>query len=162
MQTTYRILNRAIEGMLVLIFSLLVIDVVWQVASRYIIGQSSSFTEEYARFSLIWLTVLGAAYINGQREGHLSMDYLIMKLPADKQIKRQRIIQVVMAIFALIVMVIGGGNLVYTTLKLGQLSPALLVPLGYVYAIVPICGLIIIFFSVYHIKITFNSERNEH
>ena len=162
MQTTYRILNKAIEGMLVLIFSLLVIDVVWQVASRYLIGQSSSFTEEYARFSLIWLTVLGAAYINGQREGHLSMDFFLMKLPAEKQIKRNRIIQVVMAIFALVVMVIGGGNLVYTTLKLGQLSPALLVPLGYVYAIVPLCGLIIIFFSIYHIKITFNTDRNEH
>lgn len=162
MQTTYRILNKAIEGMLVLIFSLLVIDVVWQVASRYLLGQSSSFTEEYARFSLIWLTVLGAAYINGQREGHLSMDFLLMKLPPEKQIKRQRVIQVVMAVFALIVMVIGGGNLVYTTLKLGQLSPALLVPLGYVYAIVPVCGLIIIFFSIYHIKITFNTDRNEH
>lgn len=162
MRTTYRILNKAIESMLVLIFSLLVIDVVWQVASRYIIGQSSSFTEEYARFSLIWLTVLGAAYINGQKEGHLSMDFLLMKLPVEKQIKRQRIIQVIMAIFALVVMVIGGGNLVYTTLKLGQISPALLVPLGYVYAIVPVCGLIIIFFSIYHFKITFNTDRNEH
>lgn len=162
MQTTYKILNKAIETMLVLIFSLLVLDVVWQVASRYIIGHSSSFTEEYARFSLIWLTVLGAAYINGQKEGHLSMDFLVMKLPKEKQMKRNRIIQVIMAIFALIIMVIGGGNLVYTTLKLGQLSPALLVPLGYVYAIVPICGLIIIFFSIYHLKITFNTNHNEH
>lgn len=162
MQTTYKILNKAIETMLVLIFSLLVLDVVWQVASRYIIGQSSSFTEEYARFSLIWLTVLGAAYINGQKEGHLSMDFLLMKLSPEKRIKRRRIIQIVMAIFALVVMVIGGGNLVYTTLKLGQLSPALLLPLGYIYAIVPVCGLIIIFFSIYHITITFKTNRNEH
>lgn len=162
MQTTYKILNKAIETMLVLIFSLLVLDVVWQVASRYIIGQSSSFTEEYARFSLIWLTVLGAAYINGQKEGHLSMDFLLMKLTPEKRIKRQRVIQVVMAIFALTVMVIGGGNLVYTTLKLGQLSPALLLPLGYIYAIVPVCGLIIIFFSIYHLKITYNTNHNEH
>ena len=63
-----------------------------------------------------------------------------------------------MAIFALVVMIIGGGNLVYTTLKLGQISPALLVPLGFVYAIVPISGAIIIFFSIYHIKRTLNSE----
>ena len=67
-----------------------------------------------------------------------------------------------MAVFALVIMVIGGGNLVYTTLKLGQLSPALLVPLGYVYAIVPISGLMIIFFSVYHIQITFNANNNEY
>ncbi len=63
-----------------------------------------------------------------------------------------------MAIFALVVMIIGGGNLVYITLKLGQISPALLVPLGFVYAIVPISGAIIIFFSIYHIKRTLKSE----
>ncbi|WP_086475567.1 MULTISPECIES: TRAP transporter small permease [Arenibacter] len=162
MQTIYSTLNKIIEGMLVLIFSLLVLDVVWQVASRYIIGQSSSFTEEFARFSLIWLTVLGAAYINGQPEGHLSMDFLLGKLPPKRQYKRHRVIQLIMAVFALLVMVIGGGNLVYITLKLGQVSPALLLPLGYVYAIVPLCGLVIIFFSIYHIKITFNPSHHEH
>lgn len=162
MQTTYKILNKIIEGMLVIIFGLLVLDVVWQVASRYIIGQSSSFTEEFARFSLIWMTVLGAAYINGQKEGHLSMDFLLNKVPPKWKYKRHRVIQVVMAVFALVVMVIGGGNLVYITLKLGQLSPALLIPLGYVYAIVPLCGLLIIFFSIFHISITFNPNRNEH
>ncbi len=152
MERLYQTLNKGIEALLVLIFSLLVIDVVWQVVSRYIVGQSSSFTEEYARFSLIWLTVLGAAYINGQKEGHLSMDFLLLKLSKEKRNSRQKVIQWLMAIFALIVMVIGGGNLVYTTLSLGQMSSALHIPLGYIYSIVPLCGLIIIFFSVYNIK----------
>lgn len=152
MQKIYNSLNKTIENILVVIFGLLVVDVVWQVVSRYVVGQSSSFTEEFARFALIWLTVLGAAYINGQREGHLSMDFLLSKLSKEKRRGRQKVIQVVMAVFALIVMVVGGGNLVYTTLSLGQTSSALHVPLGYVYAIVPICGLVIIFFSLYNIK----------
>ncbi len=152
MQKMYTLLNKSIEGLLVAIFGLLVIDVVWQVVSRYIVGQSSSFTEEFARFSLIWLTVLGAAYINGQQEGHLAMDFLLTKLPEAKRKGRQKVIQVAMALFALVVMVIGGGNLVYTTLSLGQTSSALHVPLGYVYAIVPLSGLIIIFFSWYNFK----------
>jgi len=152
MPKVYNILNKWIEMLLVVIFGLLVTDVVWQVVSRYVVGQSSSFTEEFARFSLIWLTVLGAAYINGQKEGHLSMDFLLTKLPAEKRNRRQKVIQVFMALFALIVMVIGGGNLVYTTLSLGQTSSALHLPLGYVYAIVPVCGLIIIFFSIHNIK----------
>ncbi len=152
MEKTYRFLIKAIEALLVLIFALLVIDVVWQVISRYIVGQSSSFTEEFARFALIWLTVLGAAYINGQKEGHLTMDFLLTKLPEHKRHQRQKVIQTLMAIFALVVMVIGGGNLVYTTLSLGQISSALLIPLGYIYAIVPLAGLIIIFFSFYNIK----------
>lgn len=152
MEKTYQFLNKLIEWLLVAIFALLVVDVVWQVVSRYVVGKSSSFTEEFARFALIWLTVLGAAYINGQKEGHLSMDFLLSKLPEKKRHARQKVIQIVMAIFALIVMVIGGGNLVYTTLSLGQISSALNVPLGYVYSIVPLCGLIIMFFSYYNIK----------
>jgi TRAP-type C4-dicarboxylate transport system permease small subunit len=152
MQKMHNIINKCIEYFLVVIFGLLVIDVVWQVVSRYLVGQSSSFTEEFARFSLIWLTVLGAAYINGQEEGHLSMDFLLNKLPTKKRKGRQKVIQVLMAVFALIVMVIGGGNLVYTTLSLGQTSSALHVPLGYVYAIVPLSGLLIIYFSIHNIK----------
>lgn len=61
MDKIYTTLNKVIEALLAVIFGLLVIDVVWQVVSRYVVGQSSSFTEEFARFSLIWLTVLGAA-----------------------------------------------------------------------------------------------------
>ncbi|WP_209401373.1 TRAP transporter small permease [Pseudozobellia sp. WGM2] len=152
MERIYITLNKVIEALLVVVFGLLVIDVVWQVVSRYVVGQSSSFTEEFARFSLIWLTVLGAAHINGSKDGHLSMDFLLSKLPADRKVKRQKIIQILMALFALIIMVIGGGNLVYITLTLGQTSSALQLPLGVVYSIVPISGLIIIFFSIYNIK----------
>ncbi|MBM1106528.1 TRAP transporter small permease [Aurantibacter crassamenti] len=152
MEKTYHLLNKIIETLLVVIFGLLVIDVVWQVVSRYVVGQSSSFTEEFARFALIWLTVLGAAYINGQKEGHLSMDFLLSKLTEEKRNGRKKIIQILMALFAFIIMIVGGGNLVYTTLSLGQVSSALQLPLGIVYAIVPISGIMILFFSIYNIK----------
>ena len=155
MTKIYNALNRAIEFLLVLIFSLLVVDVVWQVFGRYVLNQSFSFTEEFARFALIWLTILGAAYLNGRRE-HLSMDFWLNKLSPEALDKRLRYIELFMLVFALVVMVIGGGNLVYTTLRLGQLSAAMQVPLGFVYAIVPISGLLIIFFSIY------NFRRHEH
>jgi len=118
---------------------------------RYVLNQSFSFTEEFARFALIWLAILGAAYLNGQRE-HLSMDFLLQKLSREKLAKRMQVIEILMFVFALVVMVIGGGNLVYTTLYLGQVSPAMHVSLGYVYSIVPISGLLIMFYSIYNVK----------
>ena len=151
MTKIYNAINRIIEFCLVFIFALLVIDVLWQVFSRYALGQSYSFTEEFARFALIWLAILGAAYLNGKRE-HLSMDYLVQKLTGKRLKKRKQSIEILMFIFALVVMVIGGGNLVYTTLYLGQISPAMHISLGYVYAIVPISGLLIMFYSVYNIS----------
>lgn len=151
MERTYELINRIITILLVGIFGLLVVDVLWQVFARYVLGQSFSFTEELARFALIWLAILGAAYLNGQRE-HLAMDFLLRKLSPARQRRRQRVIEIVMLVFALVVMVIGGGNLMYTTLYLGQTSPAMNIPLGYVYAIVPFSGLLIMFFSVYNFR----------
>ena len=150
MTKLYQSINRLIEFALVAIFALLVIDVLWQVFGRYVLGQSFSFTEEFARFALIWLAILGAAYLNGRRE-HLSMDFLLQKLNPKQLKKRMQIIEIIMFLFALVVMVIGGGNLVYTTLYLGQISPAMHISLGYIYAIVPISGLLIMFFATYNI-----------
>ncbi|MFK7932249.1 MAG: TRAP transporter small permease [Saprospiraceae bacterium] len=151
MEKLYHSINRAIEIILIAIFALLVLDVLWQVFGRYVLGRSFSFTEEFARFALIWLSILGAAYLNGKRE-HLSMDFLLRKLEPEQLSKRMQIIEILMFVFALVVMVIGGGNLVYTTLYLGQTSPAMQVSLGYVYAIVPLSGLLIMFFSIYNIQ----------
>lgn len=140
---------RIMEIFLVVIFALLVLDVLWQVFSRYILNRSFSWTEELARFSLIWLSIMGAAYLNAKRE-HLSMDFLYRKFNAATKKKVSMFIEVCVFLFALIVMVIGGFNLVYTTLHLEQLSGTLRIPLGYIYAILPFSGLLIMCFSVYH------------
>lgn len=143
--------NRFLEIMLIAIFAVLVFDVLFQVFSRYVLNTSFSWTEELARFSLIWLSILGAAYLNAKRE-HLSMDFLYRKLSASSKKKMSILIEVFIFLFALVVMVIGGMNLVYTTLHLGQLSGTLRIPLGYVYAIFPLCGILIMCFSVFHIS----------
>jgi len=141
---------RMMEIILVFIFGLLVIDVLSQVFSRYLFNTSFAFTEELARFSLIWLSILGAAYLSGKRE-HLSMDFLYQKFSSSTKKKVLIFIEICIFLFALIVMVVGGFNLVYTTLHLGQLSGTLRIPLGYVYAILPISGLFMMWFSIYHL-----------
>ena len=143
--------SRILEWILIVIFALLVLDVLFQVFSRYLLGTSFTWTEEFARFALIWMTILGAAYLNGTQE-HLSMDFLYQKLSSSNQKKVATLIEVLVFLFAFVVMVIGGLNLVYTTLHLEQLSGTLRIPLGYVYAIMPFSGFLIMCFSVYHIS----------
>ena len=146
----FNLVVRVMETLLVLIFGLLVIDVLWQVFSRYLLNSSYSFTEELARFLLIWLSVLGAAYLNARRE-HLSMDFIYSKLSDRNQVRLSIFGEVVIFIFALLVMLVGGANLVFITLHLDQLSGTLRIPLGYVYSILPVSGFLIMCFSVYHI-----------
>jgi TRAP-type C4-dicarboxylate transport system permease small subunit len=149
--------NRFLEVFLVLIFGLLVLDVLWQVFSRYVLNTSFSWTEELARFSLIWLSILGAAYLNARRE-HLSMDFLYGKFSDATKKKVSILIEILVFLFALIVMFVGGANLVYTTLHLEQLSGTLRIPLGYIYAIMPFSGFLIMCFSVYHISKISNNQ----
>ncbi|WP_345277131.1 TRAP transporter small permease [Litoribaculum gwangyangense] len=137
------------EIFLVVIFGLLVVDVLSQVFSRYLLNTSFAFTEEVARFSLIWLSILGAAYLNAKRL-HLTMDFLYQKFSEKNKKRALLFTEVCIFTFALIVMVIGGFNLVYICLNLNQLSGTLEIPLGYIYAILPISGLLIMWFSVYH------------
>lgn len=151
--------SQILEIFMIIIFGLLVLDVLFQVFSRYLLGESFTWTEEFARFSLIWMTILGAAYLNGKRE-HLSMDFLYQKFSDANKRKASVLIEVLIFLFALIVMVIGGLNLVYTTLHLEQLSGTLRIPLGYVYAIMPFSGFLIMCFSVYHITNILSNKNN--
>ena len=50
-------------------------------------------------------------------------------------------------VFSLITLVFGGGWLVYATLDLDQLSAALQVPVGYVYTVLPLSGLLMIYYA---------------
>lgn len=151
---------RILEIVLIVVFGLLVIDVLGQVFSRYLLNVSFTFTEELARFLLIWLTVVGAAYLNAKRL-HLSMDFLFQKLSGKNRKGVLLFIEFCVFSFALVIMLVGGANLVYTTLHLEQLSGTLRIPLGYIYAILPLSGLLIMFFSVYHSsKIISNKINN--
>ena len=144
---------------MITIFALLVLDVLFQVLSRYILRTSFTWTEEFARFSLIWMTIVGAAYLNAKRE-HLSMDFLYQKFSASNKKIASILIEVLIFLFAAIVMVIGGFNLVYTTLHLEQLSGTLRITLGYVYSILPMSGLLIMCFSIYHISNIYTNKIN--
>ena len=143
-------LNKFLEIFLVFLVSILVIDVLWQVFSRYLLSSPSSFTDELAGFLLIWVGVLGAAYVAGRQE-HLAIDILIQKSSPARQKKLQYFIYSVIFLFALFVMVVGGAILMYTRFVLQVKSAALQLPLGYVYSILPISGLIIMYYEVLHI-----------
>ena len=142
-------LNRVLEVFLVILMSVLVIDVLWQVFSRYLLSSPSSFTDELAGFLLIWVGLLGAAYVAGRQE-HLAIDILIQKSPPERQRKLQYLIHSLIFLFALFVMFVGGAILMYTRFVLQVKSAALQLSLGYVYIIIPISGLIIMFYEVIH------------
>ena len=137
-----------LEKTLALLMALLVLDVIWQVVTRFLLNNPSSFTDELARFLLIWLGLLGAALVSGHKM-HLAIDLLSDRIRSPQIQKYLAIfIDAVVVIASLSIMVFGGSKLVYTIWILGQTSTALQVPLSVVYTIIPISGLLIIYFAI--------------
>jgi TRAP-type C4-dicarboxylate transport system permease small subunit len=144
-----KVVDRALEWLLVAFMSLMVINVLWQVATRFLLRSPSSFTEEIARYLLVWVGVLGGAYAVGKRV-HLTIDLLPTKLVGRRKVMLELFIEVCIFVFAASVLVVGGSGLVWLTLDLGQTSAALQVPLGYVYLVLPLSGLLMMFYSALH------------
>ncbi len=142
-----RKIDTILANFLVIIMSIMVINVLWQVASRFIVGSPSSFTDELARYLMIWIGILGAAYVSGQNM-HVAIDVLPSRLSSKAQRRLKLIVKVLIILFCLTAMVIGGSRLVYITHVLDQNSPALQVPLSLVYVVIPISGVLIIYYKI--------------
>ncbi|KII76702.1 TRAP transporter small permease [Vibrio renipiscarius] len=140
-------INKGLATFTVSLSTFLVLCVVWQVLSRYIIGRPSTVTDELARYLFMWVALIGAAYTTGQKR-HLAIDLLTMKLKGKRKVINELIIQIAIAVFAFVVLVYGGSNLAIKTLATGQLTPALGFEMGYIYFCLPISGALMIFYSV--------------
>lgn len=132
---------------LVVIMGVMVLNVLWQVFTRFVMGTPSSFTDELARYLMIWVGVLGAAYISGKRM-HVAIDILPRRLSKAKQRKLKLFVNLIVILFCFAALVIGGLRLVYITYILDQYSPALQIPVALVYSIIPISGLLIIYYKI--------------
>jgi len=140
-------IDKGIASLLSLIMALMVINVLWQVFTRFVMSNPSSFTDELARYLMIWVGVLGAAYISGKNM-HVAIDFLSNKLNKKKQKNLSILVYLIITLFSLLVLVIGGFRLVYITAILKQYSPALHIPLAVVYAVIPLSGLLIIYYKL--------------
>ncbi|MCE7054372.1 TRAP transporter small permease [Algoriphagus sp. AGSA1] len=144
-------LDKWIAHLLVILMALMVLNVTWQVVSRYVFQSPSSFTDELSRYMLIWVGMLGSAYVAGKNE-HLAIDILLTRISEKAQDKLMILINCCVLIFGLVVMVIGGSNLVYLTYVLEQKSAVLQIPLAYIYGIIPFSGLLVIYYQLVGIK----------
>lgn len=141
------VVDRALGWVLVALMGIAVINVLWQVFTRFVLADPSSFTDELARYLLIWIGLLGASYATGMQM-HLAIDLLPAKLTGRPRFYVGVLIEACIFLFAVAVLVVGGIHLVSLTLMLGQTSAALHVPLGYVYLILPLSGLLMMYYAV--------------
>lgn len=146
MELFTRTITKVLSLFLIVLMAAIVLDVTWQVVTRFILRNPSSYTEELAGFLLIWIGILGASYALYTRS-HLGIDVLTHKLKGVKRQTVEIIVYSIVLLFALFVMVIGGLRLVRLTFALNQISAAMGIPIGYVYLVLPISGILMIYYT---------------
>lgn len=138
---------RAIGSLAVVIFAALLASVLWGVLTRYAFGQQASWSEELARFLLVWLAMLGAAlaYIENS---HLGMDILTRLLDTSALRLARLTSHALVLLFAIAVMVYGGGTLFLERWDSGQVMPALMFRKAWFYLSIPVSGVLISLFAL--------------
>lgn len=150
MERTKRMIDRGLGAFLVALMAASVVNVLWQVFTRFVLGDPSSFTEELARYFLIWVGVLGAGWAVGDR-AHLALELLPEKLEGRAYEWLGIVIEACVVVFAVAVMIVGGLRLVYVQLVLGQMSASLGVPVGLIYSVLPLSGAVMTFYAAVHV-----------
>ena len=123
----------------------LVVVLAWQVISRYALNAPSSYTEEILRYGVIWMSLLGAAYASG-RGSHMTVDLLRDRLTGRARLWLDGAVAVAFIVFALAVLVVGGGRAVEIAAR--QTSAVLQLPMGWVYAALPVSGGLMILYNL--------------
>ncbi|MDO6460495.1 TRAP transporter small permease [Granulosicoccaceae sp. 1_MG-2023] len=137
---------------------LMVVTVTWQVFSRYFLNDPSSFTDELSRYTMIWLGMLGASYLFGQ-SGHLGISLIHNSLPERGSRALRLFVNVLILSFVSLAMLKGGIALMSKTMQ--QYSPALNIPMAYVYLILPVSAVLIIVYLLISMLDTASSESHQ-
>lgn len=147
MTAVKRTLDRALQWACIVLFALLVVIVVWQVVSR-LLGSPSSWTEEAARYTFVWLGFFGSALVFSEK-GHIAVDFLVRKLSPSGQRATAVLAQISILALALLVLVWGGIR-VSSGAWTQELS-SLPTQVGVMYTVMPITGAIITVYALYHL-----------
>ncbi len=114
----------AIDTAAALIMAALVLIVLWQVMSRYLMRTPSPWTEELAGFLMIWAAMVGATAAL-RRKAHLGIDVFTTHLTGGRKMWVQIAASVCSGLFCLLVLGLGGSELVWKTLLTSQISPVM-------------------------------------
>ena len=129
-----------------------------QVFFRYVLNHSLFWSEELARYLLVWLTFLGAS-VAYRRNLHPGIDIVVVRVPVSFQRRISIFIHLVsMVLFG--VMFFYGAQFSYFVRL--QISPAMNLPKWIVFCIIPLSGLIFMIHAVTFLCLELKGNHRDH
>lgn len=143
MERSYRALRSLILWMGVGVFGILMLNILVSIAARYLNLPITNldWVEETSRFLFIWLSFLGAALATDQMV-HIRIDFFALFLAPRARLALEILVYLMMGGFAAVMTYQG----LLVTLRAGDQSPVLLLPMSLAYLALPVSGIAILLF----------------
>ena len=145
MRRSYRALHSLILWLGVTVFGILMLNILISIAARYLGLRITNidWVEETSRFLFIWLSFLGAA-LAVERMVHIRIDFFAQLLPPRPRLLLEILVYTAMVVFAAVVTYEG----ILVTIRAGDQSPVLSIPMSYAYLALPLSGVAIVLFGL--------------
>lgn len=148
MEKIRSVLNKALNLLAGLSMAVMVILTTYQVIARYIFNSPSTWSEELVGYIFGWSTLFGATIVSGER-GHMNIPILVDRMNPPLRKAFHILWEVVAFVFSAAILVFGGIQV--SNLAMGQQTSSLGVAVGVFYWVMPVCGVVILLYSVLNI-----------
>lgn len=132
----FRFTNWTVMALMIVMSSVMLL----QILSRYLFNLPLTWPEELCRFLFIWILFLGTA-MAFRYKAHLGMDFATTKLPLNLQHIVQRLVEVLILAFLILIICIAPEVLSITQF---QRSPVIHVSMNYIYLSFPVASVLMI------------------
>ncbi|AYA99730.1 TRAP transporter small permease [Lachnoanaerobaculum umeaense] len=140
MKALDKFLDNAMRFLMAIAMGSLVVGGTWQIFTRWILKNPSTFTEEFMRYMLIWASMIGSAYCF-YKDKHLALDLVKDKLKGTPAMCLSVFIEVCILTFLFVVFVYGGGRMAISSTNY---SPVMHIPFKVLYIVLPLSGILAI------------------
>ena len=158
MQATRKVLNRIMNVLAGVSLIAMTALTCWQVFTRYVLNNPSTWSEELVGYLFAWASLFGASLITGER-GHMNIPVVVEKMPDAAQKFFAIFAELIAMAFSLIILVYGGYRI--TLLAMGQMTSSLGVAVGVFYVAMPVCGVINIMYTILNIYDICKGKKKE-
>lgn len=141
-------ITRILNGLAGISFLAMVLLTCWQVLTRYVLQNPSTWSEELVGYLFAWMSLLGASLVTCER-GHMNIPIIVERLSEPIQKLLNCLGEVIAFLFSAVILVFGGVQI--TTLAMGQMTSSLGVPIGIFYIVLPLCGVLNMIYTVLNI-----------
>ena len=128
-------ITRILNGLAGISFLAMVILTCWQVFTRYILQNPSTWSEELVGYLFAWMSLLGASLVTCER-GHMNIPIVVEQFSLPVQKGLNCLGEIIAFLFSATILVFGGVQI--TSLAMGQMTSSLGVPIGIFYVVLPL------------------------